>query len=206
MLCSRCKTERPTKEFKRHATLAQTRSWLKKPTATKRMVYVGSICNACHKESRRKPSELSPAELRAHLINEDLPKHFVDSVLERRRKAGKAKLRASTLRSLKEQRKHLFEPVVKELNGLVTTLKARLAYERKTTHDAHAKHFLATSLAQVLIAREKVQAKRKMSGTPPDHWQKLISTAEHEARAQAYENLDGKHKDRFAKLHDTLKV
>ena len=46
LTCTRCNTELERSEFKRLATLAQSRAWTKNPLATKRITYIGKICIA----------------------------------------------------------------------------------------------------------------------------------------------------------------
>lgn len=201
MQCPNCKTEREPRDFKRFATLAQTRAWLKKPDAQKRMIYVGSICNECHKQITRKPNELSPAELRKRLLNEGKSTLIVDSLHESRVQYGKAKLRAGALRALKFQRKDLFVPVLAELNKLVDTIKRRRKYIYATDKDPQAIGFLDICLAQALIARDKVLAKKKAAGKPPDDWRTVISDDDIFERKRAHARLSTQYKDRFYEIN-----
>jgi hypothetical protein len=205
MQCPNCKTEREPRDFKRFATLAQTRAWIKKPDAQKRMIYVGSICNACHRQVMRKPNEISPAELRKRLINEGKSTLIVDSLHESRVQYGKVKLRAGALRALKLQRKDLFVPVVADLNKLINTIKRKRAYIYKTDKDMLALRFLDTCLAQALIARGKVLAKKKAAGKPPDNWRALIDEDYDFERDNAYAYLSTTYKDRCYDIQQKFK-
>jgi hypothetical protein len=200
MQCPNCNNEREPKDFKRFATLAQTRAWLKKPTAQKRMIYVGSICNACYKQVMRKPNEITPSELRKRLLIEGKNPEIVDALHESRVKLGRDKLRKGALRTLKLRRKDLFVPVIKELNALVTKVKVRRNYLFRTCKDPYAIRFLDVCLAQTITVRDRVLQKKKNAGTPPDDWRDLIDTFGVAERENAYIRLLGKYKDRFSDI------
>ena len=206
MQCPNCNNEREPKDFKRFATLSQTKAWLHNPNATKRMIYVGSICNDCHKQVTRKPNELTPAELRKRLINEGRSTEEVDALHESRVKYGKAKLRAGAIRGLKLRRKDLFVPVIKELNALVITIKSRRKYVYDTDKDEQALAYLDACLAQAVVAREKVRHKRKIGGVPPDNWRNLLDETYNNQRLRAFGRLSGEYKHRFFKIREVFNV
>jgi hypothetical protein len=60
--CKSCHTIKPIADFTRRATLSESRNWTKKPNLKRAITYEGKLCNGCQK--RRKPSDLSPEELR----------------------------------------------------------------------------------------------------------------------------------------------
>ena len=101
-VCPVCKTAKPRKEFKRQASLAQTRSWLKNPLASKRMTYIGKECNQCHKQVKRKPKDLTPNELHRHLINEGKNPLLVHTLVDKRRAQGVKKKSAVMSRTMRE--------------------------------------------------------------------------------------------------------
>lgn len=206
MRCPNCNNDREPKDFKRFASLAQTRAWLKKPTATKRMIYVGSVCNACHKQSTRKTNEITPSELRKRLINEGKSTDMVDALHESRVKYGKAKLRAGAIRGLKLRRKELFVPVFKELNALVDQVKRKRLYIYKTCKDGLAIAFLNVCLAQAIAVREKIMNKKKSAGIPPDDWRSLIDEHDNIERDHAFIRLAGKYKDRLFDIQNKFKA
>jgi hypothetical protein len=102
MLCPICNTEKERKDFKRFATLTQTKAWLRKPDATKRMTYVGKECNECHKQTRRKSADLTPNELHRRLINEGVHPLVVQDQIAKRRAQGSKKKSVAASRTMRE--------------------------------------------------------------------------------------------------------
>lgn len=85
MLCPICKASKPRKDFKRMATITQTRAWLRNPLASKRMTYIGKECNDCHKQTKRKQHQITPTELRKRLVNEGVNLLKIEATLARRK-------------------------------------------------------------------------------------------------------------------------
>ena len=103
MLCPICNTEKERKDFKRLATLAQTRAWLRNSLATKRMTYIGKECNDCHKQTKRKSKDLTPEELRKRLINEGKHPLLVQTQIAKRRATGSKKKSVSAKRTMRKR-------------------------------------------------------------------------------------------------------
>jgi signal recognition particle GTPase len=101
MICPVCKTAKQRKDFKRMATLSQTRAWLRNALATQRMTYIGKECNDCHKQTRRKSKDLTPNELHRRLINEGVNPLVVEELIARRRARGAKKKSAVASRVMK---------------------------------------------------------------------------------------------------------
>lgn len=102
-VCPVCKTSKPRKDFKRMATLAQTRAWLRNPLASKRMTYIGKECNQCHKQTKRKQHQITPAELRKRLINEGVNLIKIEATLARRKALVTKKKSAVARRTLRKR-------------------------------------------------------------------------------------------------------
>jgi len=102
MLCPMCNTNKERKDFKRYATLSQTRSWLRNPLASKRMTYIGKECNECHKQTKRKNQDLTPTELQKRLINEGKHPLVVQTQIAKRRVEGSKKKSVSASRAMRE--------------------------------------------------------------------------------------------------------
>lgn len=101
MLCPICNTDQERKQFKRLATLQQTKAWLRNPDATKRMTYIGKECNQCHQQTKRKTSDLTPNELHKRLINEGLNPFVVEERIAKRRAQGSKKKSVSSRRTMR---------------------------------------------------------------------------------------------------------
>ena len=101
MLCPTCNTEKERKHFKRLATLAQSRAWTGNPFSTKRIAYTGKECNECHKQTKRKPSDLTPNELHRRLTNEGKNPLVVQAQVAKRRAQGSKKKSAVTSRIMR---------------------------------------------------------------------------------------------------------
>lgn len=100
MLCPMCNTDKERKDFKRYATLSQTRSWLRNPLASKRMTYIGKECNECHKQTKRKPQDLTPNELRKKLVNNGVNPFVIEERVAQRRAQGSKKKSVSARRTM----------------------------------------------------------------------------------------------------------
>ena len=100
-VCPVCKTAKPRKDFKRMATLSQTKAWLRNPLASKRMTYIGKECNQCHKQVKRKPKDLTPNELHRRLINEGKNPLIVQELIAQRRAQGVKKKSAVMSRTMR---------------------------------------------------------------------------------------------------------
>ena len=102
LVCPACKAEKSRKQFKRLATLTQTKAWLRNPLASKRMTYFGRECNECHKQVKRNPSDLTPEELRKRLVNEGVNPTLIEARVAKRKAQGFKKKSKSASRTMRE--------------------------------------------------------------------------------------------------------
>ena len=100
MVCAVCKATKQRKEFKRLATLVQTRAWLRNPLASKRITYTGKECNECHKQTKRKDKDITPNELHRRLINAGMNPLLVEARVTKRRAQGSKKKSISAQRTM----------------------------------------------------------------------------------------------------------
>jgi hypothetical protein len=208
MLCPNCNTERDRKDFQRYATLSQTRAWLKNPNAKTRLHYTGKICNACHKQTVRKPSEIPPEELRKRLVNEGKNPAMVEHIHAQRIKAGKKRQSTGGLRAIKKQRSPMFTPVLNEITVTLAQVRTKRRYIKQVEHNerdlALVMKYLDVCEAQLIIVRDKVNDKRKVGSVPPANWQALIDEDWHIERNQARAPILGRYKDRLARIEAAL--
>lgn len=102
MLCPVCNTDKERKHFKRLATLAQTKAWLRNPLASKRMTYFGKECNECHKQTIRKNTDLTPNELHRRLVNAGVNPVVIETRVAERRAKGIKKKSVVASRAMRE--------------------------------------------------------------------------------------------------------
>ena len=209
LTCTQCNTPKDRAEFKRLATLAQSRAWIKNPLATKRITYIGKICNACHKQTARKPTELTPEEYRKRMINEGKAQDEIDYLHRNRIAKGKRKMQTNAVKMLRKRREDLFPPVIETINTLVRQSMGKLRYLKSTQQGkevfdrdvAIAIGFAEICLGQAMKARDRIRLRKKTGGAPPARWQELMTEADHAERAKVYALLSGDYKDRFAEIH-----
>ena len=71
--CIKCKQTKPSTEFKRRLTLAQSRAMLRNPNITTRYTADSKRCKACQPK-RKPPRELTSKENRTRMSNGDMNK------------------------------------------------------------------------------------------------------------------------------------
>jgi hypothetical protein len=84
--CTKCNETKPSTEFKRRLTLAQTRALLKQPNATTRFTTISKHCKAC-REKKRSRTPLTAKEIRTRMTNGDMPQLMGEMKLAKLRAA-----------------------------------------------------------------------------------------------------------------------
>ena len=84
--CKTCKQFKPTNQFKRRLTLAQTRAVLRQPNATTRYTTTSSICTECRNKTKRK-RPLTSKEIRSKITSGDIPEILGELKLQQIREA-----------------------------------------------------------------------------------------------------------------------
>ena len=196
--CPRCLLNKEPREFKRTATLAQTRAWLNKPNAKTRHAYIGKVCNACH--TKRTPSELTPSEHRKRLINEGKSVEFADMVYADRRAQGKRRLAVSVKKSRKKRYGTLCEDHVLHLNKLIATIRTRCNYHYATTHDPNTKLFQTITEGVLTQVRTELKERGKEGRGVPADWRTWVTPTKIDSINEAYANVRGELQDRVASV------
>lgn len=175
-LCPKCNQSLPRSDFKRLATLSQTRSWLRNPNAQRRMWYWGEVCNTCSKQVRRKrnPSDLPPSEYERRLINEGRPQFFVDLAVAERRARGTEKRQESACRSRKKRYADAFEDHRVNITAVINAVRARQRNAEKYEHDADDIAFLQTYLAHLRKIKAELRSLHQQGRGAPSHWRDLL--------------------------------
>jgi len=208
MLCPNCNNEHDVKDFKRYATLTQTRSWLKNPNAKTRLLYTGKVCNACHKQTVRKPSDISPEELRKRMVSQGINPDLVEHIHAQRVKAGKKRQSEGGLRAIKKRREPLFKPVLDEIATLMRWVRNQQRYIKRTEDNEQSlrlvMNYLGLCEASLIVVRDKVHTLRKVGSVPPKRWHELIPEKLFRERVLAHDLMRGKYKDRLARVEQSL--
>jgi hypothetical protein len=195
--CQKCVNSKPRIAFRKLASLAQTRAILKNPFATKRIWVFGNICAECHKQAKRKPSELSAENYRKHLINEGMPAELADMAYAARRAKGKRKLAEGARKALRKVRSPEINAHLSEITKAIAALKARVRY--LCQHDAEhlvPYDFLQTSYGYCTQARRQLIERRRAARPAPKCWQELINI---DSWVADYDALDSEQRSAIAK-------
>lgn len=197
MRCPACLLIKPRGEFKRKASLAQSRAWLKSSTATKRITYFGRTCNECAKQKQRARHKLTPAELEKALVNEGKNALYIKLAVEQRRAKGMRGKQKGALRGLKTQRAKPYAEHRKEISRVVELANKKLAYLRGfNAHEDGAVKWCSHALTLLLRARNKLRNDQAQAKVAPDDWRDLIS-AEFPELKKAYAALNGRMQERL---------
>lgn len=85
-LCTNCGETKPSKEFKRLLTLAQTRATLRQPNATTRYWADSKRCKSCQAQLKRH-TPLSINEIRNKITTGDIHKEIGEAIIKQKREA-----------------------------------------------------------------------------------------------------------------------
>jgi len=82
--CTKCKQTKPSTEFKRRLSLAQSRAVLRNPNITTNYIADSKLCKACQPK-RKPPRKLTAKEIRTRLTNKDMHHITGERLLEKKR-------------------------------------------------------------------------------------------------------------------------
>lgn len=82
--CTNCGETKPSTQFRRRLTIAQSRAMLRNPNITKAYVTTSKRCKDCQP---KRHSPLSTKQIRSKITTGDIHKTMGESILEERRKA-----------------------------------------------------------------------------------------------------------------------
>lgn len=178
--CKTCSLTKPKRDFRRLATLAQSRALTHNPESQKRITITSATCNKCHNKARRKPTELTPEELRKRLINEGAPIHYAHQVYEERLRCGKQRRQESGKRAARSMRWDTYTPLLQEVASLNLIVRTRQRYAAKRIKHADPNYadtpsFLQTCLGQLVLARGVIRRQRAAGRGAPARWRDLIN-------------------------------
>jgi hypothetical protein len=155
--CSGCHTLKPIADFTRRATLSESRNWTKNPELKRPILYEGKLCNGCQK--RRKPSDLSPEELRKRLVNEGANPLKIQAKVEAHYAKGKASRKQKQTKARAERYEAQYQAMLKDTAEQLRKTSEHLRYAKrqanqKTNRNLEEKtHALRSQRNQIKAAR-----------------------------------------------------
>lgn len=195
--CKTCKASKPRSNFRRYASLAQTRSWLKNPNAQRRTLYYGVDCNACHSKAKRKLRDIRPSELQRRLVSEGKSLEFVDIAVTARILEGRKRASDGGRKGIKVREAPQFEALMLAANKFIAKVAQRRGYDMKRYRRDASIEFLSYTLAQARLARDKIREKKRKGKHAPDSWQEVVPEYAREKIRHYYKALSGNMKERY---------
>lgn len=101
--CTKCKQFKPTNQFKRRLSLAQSRAVLRNPNISTNYIADSKLCKDCQPK-RKPPSKLSIKELRTRLTNKDIH-HVTGELLLAKKREGINMGRSKVMKETWQKRK-----------------------------------------------------------------------------------------------------
>ena len=162
--CSACHTLKPIADFKRRATLSQARAWLKNEHLKQAITYTGKHCNDCHR--RRKPSELSPEELRRRLRSEERNPLKIQAAVEQRYAKGKASRKQKQIKARAERYEGQYAALLAELANKIRIQSEHIRYARRSNKNAEYIEHQELTLADLRQQRDQLKEARRNGRDP----------------------------------------
>lgn len=159
--CPTCGITKPPKQFKRLATITQTRSWLRKPSASTRLWYEGKHCNACERAVTKR--KLTPEQLRKRLVNEGLLPEIADVYVQKQKARTTERKREVAINNLRARRAILFEEPLGEVRDLITL-------SRQSCRGDADNEFAVEVLYQLRQVRALLRKARSEGKSAPKDW------------------------------------
>jgi len=101
--CSKCGETKPSTQFKRRLSLAQSRAVLRNPNITTNYIADSKLCKDCQPK-RKPPRKLSIKEIRTRITNKDMH-HITGEALLEKKKQAIVKGRSRVMKETWEKRK-----------------------------------------------------------------------------------------------------
>lgn len=162
--CSNCHVTKPIANFKRRATLSESRNWTKKPHLKRPIEYTSKVCNDCHR--RRKPSELSPEELRRRLRSEERNPLKIQAAVEQRYAKGKASRKQKQVKAKQEKYAEQYAALLTELANKIRIQSEHIRYARRSHKNAEYIEHQELVLADLRQQRDQLKEARRNGRDP----------------------------------------
>jgi hypothetical protein len=162
--CKSCHTIKPIADFTRRATLSQARAWLKKKHLKQTHEYIGKLCNGCQK--RRKPSDLSPEELRKRLVNEGANPLKIQAKVEAHYAKGKASRKQKQAKARAERYEAQYQAMLKDTAEQLRKTSEHLRYVKRSNKPEERIESLEEIVRNLRTQRDQIKAAR-LNGRDP---------------------------------------
>ena len=162
--CSGCHTLKPIADFTRRATLSESRNWTKNPELKRPILYEGKLCNGCQK--RRKPSDLSPEELRKRLVNEGANPLKIQAKVEAHYAKGKASRKQKQTKARAERYEAQYQAMLKDTAEQLRKTSEHLRYVKRSNKPEERIESLEEIVRNLRTQRDQIKAAR-LNGRDP---------------------------------------
>lgn len=159
-ICKCCSQPKPPSDFKRYASLAQSRIWTRNPHMKRPIEYESVVCNVCARSKRKPTLKLSPENARRRMVNERENTLIIEQTVQRIRENALQRKRVTILKN----RKSLFAEAYADMSKQLDREKKRAM---RAPDDAR--------LREILRANEIFKRLKHEGRKPPKHWEELLS-------------------------------
>jgi len=202
--CPACNATKPRSQFKRLASLAQTRTWLNNPNATKRLTYVGKLCNSCR--PKRATKDIPPSELEKMLRRNAVNPILAQEKLTARKALGAANRVKGALKGLRRRRSEGYGGFNLELTSLTRTLRSKLNYQKTEAKnpDPALVNYLELAAGVVKLAKQALAREYKAGRSAPVYWQSVIKPNDVSDLMRLFIRLNQIDSSKMRTTHNTL--
>jgi galactose-1-phosphate uridylyltransferase len=159
-ICNCCSQSKHPKDFRRYATLAQSRIWTRNPHMKRPIRYESSTCNECAKSKRTPTLKLSPENARRRMVNEGEHNLVIEQTVQRIRENSLKRKRVTILKNRQALFAEDYERIYKELDRM-----------KKRAQRAGGGEILS----KVLLANEIFKRLKNEGKKVPMRWEELLS-------------------------------
>lgn len=159
-ICKCCSQPKPPRDFKRYASLAQSRIWTRNPDMKRPIEYESVVCNVCARARRGSTLSLSPENARKRMVNERENTLIIEQTVQRIRENSLQRKRVTILKNRQARFAPDYESMHKQLDR-----------EKKRAMRAPDPE----RLSQILRANEIFKRLKHEGRKPPKQWEKLLS-------------------------------
>lgn len=163
VMCARCRTIKPEKDFERKLTPLQARA--RGYMGAFDVAYISSICHTC-KPVRRKPiSELTAVELRNMHTHGKIRTYEYKDELQRRKESRSKLGREAVMRRWASKHDSMWQPIMENLRNEAVAVVHQ--HKRAQTKGIDDGGFFDEYLRQLTLLRMELKHRRRIAIKPP---------------------------------------